>query len=232
MQLNAIPVVVALIIGLTTPSVLPYVARHIARVPALPESVSISVPFFVQAPEGAWDDLRQKQGCEEAAALMAVSWARGQSFTTKSAEEVIVDASEYEEKQYGGYIDTSAADTAQRIFKEYFNYQNVSVVYNIKLADIERTLADGNLVIVPVDGTKLGNPWYKQQPGPPHHMVLIHGYDQTSGVFIAHDPGTSNGENYSISEATLVAALRDYPSSAKDAGTIDRTAMIIVSKNL
>lgn len=217
MQLNAIGIVVALVVGLLTPA-------------PLPESVSIAVPFFTQAPTGDWSDLRQKQGCEEATALMAVAWARGQTFILSSATAVIVDASDYEEKQYGSYIDTSAADTAQRIFKEYFNYQNVSVAYDIGPIDIKQALADGSLVIVPIDGTRLGNHWYTQQPGPPRHMILVHGYDSVSSTFIVNDPGTSHGKDYVIPEAVLAAALHDYPSSAGDSGTLDRTAMIIIKK--
>ncbi len=188
------------------------------------------VPFTSQAPFGEWSDPRQENGCEEASALMAVKWARGESDLSKTeAEQTILDASNWEEKTYGDYHDTSAKDTAERIFKGYFHYDNIEVKYNISANDIVHELQGGNLVIVPMDGQLLNDPYYTA-PGPDMHMILVIGYNPVAKEFITNDPGTERGERYRYPENVFYNAIRDYPTGDHESIVGVKKDMIVVSK--
>lgn len=169
------------------------------------------VPFASQAPNGNWKDPRQQNGCEEASSLMAVAWARGFTFTKKEAEKEIIRISKYEEKNFSSSTDTSAHDTAKRIIHGYFHYDRVEVQSLKRPDDIIIQLNKGRLVIVPVNGRKLKNPYFTGA-GPLYHMLVIIGYDTTTREFITNDPGTRRGKNYRYPQTRLYTAIRDYPS--------------------
>jgi hypothetical protein len=178
-----------------------------------PKIIKLVVPFTAQAPFGEWSDSRQQNGCEEASALMAVSWARGENFSLLEAKEKILAISDWEQEQYGGYVDTSAQDTVERIFKGYFSFEKVEVVNNIIVQDIITELENGHLVVVPANGQLLHNKYF-QTPGPAEHMTVIIGYDYQTQEFITNDPGTRHGQNYRYSQAVLFGAIRDYPTGS------------------
>ena len=167
------------------------------------------VPFTSQAPFFGWSDLRQEDGCEEASALMAVSWARGQTLTKDEALKQILGSSDYTLKKYGEYRDISVADTVEWVIKDYFNYQNADAKYGVTLKDIISELEKGNVVIAPMNGQGLGNPNYTQ-PGPKHHMLVIIGYDPARKIFITNDPGTRKGQSYEYDAQIFYDAIRAY----------------------
>ena len=173
------------------------------------EVLLANVPFTSQAPFGNWDDDRQQDGCEEATSLMAVSWARRQTFTPAQALQSIHDASKYQQDTYGEYRDVSAADTVVRIIQGFFGYSFARFQPDITISDIVNELSRGNLVITPVNGQLLGNPYFTP-PGPERHMVVIRGYDPEKQEFITNDPGTKRGLLYRYPQDTLYTALRDY----------------------
>lgn len=194
----------------------------------LPKKVLIDVPFTSQAPFGNWADERQDYGCEEASILMSVYWAEGKELTPKIAEEEIIAISEFEKKVYGNFYDTSAADTL-KVLQTYFGYVNARVAYDIGVDDIKAELAGGNLVVVPINGRLLENPYFTP-PGPPKHKIVIRGYDDATGEFITNDPGTKRGEGYRYAYAVMERALVDYPSGRDEEITNPRTAMIVIWK--
>ena len=187
------------------------------------------VPFTSQAPFGDWADQRQQDGCEEASALMAVKWARGQSLTKDEALKEIIGSSDYTLKKYGEYHDISSQNTIDWIFKDYFKYNKVTLFKNITVNDIIEELAKGNLVITPMNGQMMHNPNYKA-PGPPRHMIVIRGYDPLIKEFITNDPGTRNGELYRYDATILYAAIRDYPTGYHEIIQKIEKNMIVVSK--
>lgn len=188
------------------------------------------VPFTPQAPLGNWQDMRQENGCEEASAMMAMAWVRGkEKFAPAEAEKEIIAIADYELEKYGDFHDTSAKDTAIRIFNDYFNYDNIEVKYNVDAKDIKNELIKGNLVVVPVNGQKLKNLFYKP-PGPIEHMIVIVGYDNDKKEFITNDPGTKRGEKYRYKEEVLEGALQDYPTGFHEPILEIKTAMIVVSR--
>jgi len=194
------------------------------------EIILLDVPFTSQAPFGEWHDPRQQDGCEEATSLMVVYWAQGKTLDKQIAKQEILAASEYQKEKYGEYRDTSATTTAQRIIKEYFNYDNFEVKQASSSQDIIVELLTGHVVITPMNGQALGNPYYTA-PGPERHMLLIRGYDFTTQEFITNDNGTRNGEEYRYKQDVLFKAIRDYPSGYHVPIEGMRKVMIVVEQS-
>jgi hypothetical protein len=186
-----------------------------------------AVPFVSQAPLGSWADNRFQNACEEASLLMAMGWVRGQSYSPQEAERELLAMADFEQVHYGFYEDTSARDTA-RLMKDYFKHAQVRVEEDITVDDILRGLTEG-VVIVPVNGRILMNPYYTP-PGPLQHMLVVVGYDSLSNEFITNDSGTRHGKNFRYSKNRLQQSLQDYPSGNHMPITQKRTSMIVVMK--
>lgn len=192
------------------------------------QDVLFDVPFSPQAPFAEWSDPRQEDGCEEAGVVMAMRWVNDKSLTRQEALDEILALSKYEEEHFGTYHDTSAQDTV-KLMKEYYGYGRASVKRDIGIDDIKEQLAHGNLVLVPADGVKLRNPNFKQ-PGPPRHMLVIKGYDDSHKQFITNDPGTRKGQGYRYDYDVLLNAVLDYPTGHLVPVDKIHTVMIIIEK--
>jgi hypothetical protein len=192
-------------------------------------SVAAAVPFTAQAPRGNWKDRRQQEGCEEASALMAMAWADGKtSLAPADAEREIRAMAAYEKAHWGSHEDTSAEDTADRIFRGWFGYDGVEVGEDVRADDIVRVVEDGDLAVVPVNGRLLGNPRFTP-PGPLRHMIVVTGYDAVADAFIVNEPGTRAGAAWRYPRSVIEAALMDYPSGYHEPlFSPARTAMIVV----
>ena len=207
----------------------PYVVERTEGEWEITQSVLFDVPFTSQAPFGNWDNQVFQQACEEASMLMAMLWVEGKEFISKEdANKAILEISDFEEKNYGYFEDTSAEDTAI-IMKDYFSYNNIEVLYDIGSQDIKRELANGSIVITPMNGQKVGNPFYTP-PGPLRHMILVVGYDRETKEFITNDPGTRHGEGFRYKEDIFEAALQDYITGHKEPIDEIRSAMIVVRR--
>jgi len=172
--------------------------------------ILINVPFTSQAPLAEWRDQRQQDGCEEAAAAMAMAWVGNEKNITKANWRLrILILSSFEFKKYGEYRDVSLADIKQWLFNDYFNYQNVEIKPVVTAADIIQELEKGRIVLTPMDGRALENPYFNP-PGPERHMILIKGYDYDRQEFIVNDPGTRRGESYRYPAKVIIKAIRAY----------------------
>ncbi len=189
----------------------------------------LDIPFIPQAPLGEWDNPIYQDGCEEAASLMAIYWARGLDLNNQIAKEGIAAISQYQEDNFGGFIDTSVFDTMERIIKGYFGYSRVRVEKNIVLSDIIQEIEKGNAVIVPTNGRLLNNPYYTP-PGPERHNLIIRGYDSNTKEFIVNDNGTKRGELYRYDQDVMYNAIRDYPTGDHLPITKIEKNMIVVWK--
>ncbi len=187
------------------------------------------VPFTSQAPKGNWSDERQQNGCEEASALMAMYWVRGRALSPDLALQKILAIAAFQKRFYGSSVDTSANDTASRIIKGYFRYSKVRVASVARPGDIISELQKKRVVIVPVNGQVLKNPFYNP-PGPLHHMLVIIGYDSLTKEFITNDPGTRRGKQFRYAEARLMKSLTDYPTGDHKPITRVDKKMIVVWK--
>lgn len=200
----------------------------VAESEELPNKILHKVPFTAQAPFGNWDDVRQDTGCEEASILMAMRWVNNQTLTLEQAEQEIIAITEFEIGLFGHHHDTSSQDTL-RVLKDYYNYDNAYLEYDIGVGDIKKALAQGYLVIVPINGQMVNNPYYTQ-PGPFQHKIVIIGYDDQTQEFITNDPGTKQGGGYRYEYQILENALMDYPTGINEPISQIRSAMIVVKK--
>ena len=192
--------------------------------------VKHSVPFSPQAPFGKWSEPRYKSGCEEASIAMAIKWLFKKPLTQEEAGAEIKSLAAYEKERYGYFEDTSASDTA-KLMREYYKAGTVSVDYNVSIEKIKKALAEGELVITPMNGRVIGNRFYTP-PGPERHMILIIGYDDKTGEFITNDPGTKRGAGLRYRYEIFFKGIRDYPSGRDVPLTGTKKAMIVVSKRL
>ncbi|MFH1030637.1 MAG: C39 family peptidase [bacterium] len=188
------------------------------------KNVLLEIPFTSQAPTGNWKDPRQQDACEEASVLMVMKWIKGEKLNPEEAEVKILAISEWEDREYKSFHDTSARDTMERLIKGYFNYTKAEVKENVTLDMIKAELFKGNAVIATVDGQRLKNPYYTA-PGPERHMLVIIGYDADKKEFITNDPGTRRGEKYRYGENHFFSSMRDYPTG-------DHEPIIEIEKNI
>ena len=191
--------------------------------------VLLDVPFLAQAPFGQWSDPIYQHACEEASILMADLWIKGiKSISKEEATLELKKIAEFETEKYNNFYDHSMADTGQ-LMRDYFGYSNIEYKENITAEDIIDQLIAGNLVIVPVNGQVLKNPFYTP-PGPAEHMLLIIGYDFNTDEFITNDAGTRQGELYRYKQDILEQSIRDYPTGYKEPILEIKKVMLIVKK--
>ncbi len=107
-----------------------------------PAEINLAVPFTVQAPYAEWE-APYKEFCEEASVLMAFSYLRGEKIPTAAdADKKMLAIKAFEEKRFGYYEDTTAAETAV-ILREYYKIDNVKLVENPSAAELKTALAAG-----------------------------------------------------------------------------------------
>jgi hypothetical protein len=194
-----------------------------------PQIILLDVPFLAQAPLGQWENPTYQDACEEASLLTAILWVRGvKSISREEVTEELKKFADFEIEKYNNFYDHSTADTAQ-IMKDYFDYYNIEVREDISTEDIITELKIGNLVIVPINGQILKNPFYTP-PGPDRHMLPIIGYDFETEEFITNDVGTRHGEKFRYKKDILGASIRDYSTGHKEPILEIKKTMIIVKK--
>ncbi|MFA7169356.1 MAG: C39 family peptidase [Candidatus Paceibacterota bacterium] len=199
------------------------------NVAVVPEAKTIAgVPFTSQAPFGDWTDPRQQHGCEEVSLIMAHYWILGEKLTQEMALSEIVAMSDFENENFNGAYDLSISDTL-KLWQEYLGYKNAFVKYDISLEDIKEEIAEGKLIVIPIDGVKLQNPHYTA-PGPEFHEMVVIGYDDVKREFITNDPGTKYGAGYCYDYDVFMSSVRDYKTGFNELVNETRRAMLVIEK--
>jgi len=139
-------------------------------------------------------------------------------------EEEITALTNWQQTHFGYYLDTTTAETAEMI-RSFYNLKT-TIITDYTEKDIKDALNANKLVILPINGRLIGNPYYRQ-PGPIYHMLVVRGYTATQ--LITNDPGTRNGESYKYSFTTLKNAPADWDHSI-DTISENKSLMIVVSK--
>lgn len=174
---------------------------------ALPSEVNLKVPFTSQAPHQNWD-APYKEFCEEASALMAYSYLKNiPILNADDADAKMLAIRDFELKRFGYYEDTNVEETAI-VLKEFYGLEKIRVVTDPTIDDIRSALSEGQAVILPLAGQRIGNPFY-HQPGPLYHMLVVKGYTKNGG-FITNDPGTKRGADFIYDASVLMDALSDW----------------------
>ena len=193
------------------------------KITALPASIKIGVPFTAQAPFGVWDE-KHEEACEEASLLMMVKYVSNGNLTPETSEKELQTMIDFQIANYGDYKDSNMEEIVQ-LAKDFYELDNLKVVYDFKKEEIKKELAKGNPVIVPTAGRLLGNPYFTP-PGPLYHNLILTGYD--GDIIIANDPGTKRGAGYNYDINILFDAVHDFTGKKEDIRK-GRKAMIVIS---
>lgn len=171
------------------------------------------IPFTSQAPYGIWE-APWSDYAEEAVLTMAMQWVRGEAELTRDeAVEAMLAIGTWEGEQWG-HSKASTLEQTLFILTDFFKHTNVSLKEAPSFEEIIAALEEGALIIAPVNGQTLENPYYGT-PGPLNHMILITDYDVNKNQFIAHDPGTSRGENFEYEAKKLLDSIQDLDGSSQ-----------------
>lgn len=153
---------------------------------------------------------------------------KGEPVTRASGDREILDMVDFQVREYGGHFDLDAQQIA-KLIRDYYKYGRVEVHYDIKIEDIKEELAKGNVVIAPMAGRMLGNPYYTP-PGPVYHNILFKGYDDRSHEFITNDCGTRRGRNYRYKYETAYNAIHDWTGSKSTIASGKKAVIVIESR--
>lgn len=187
-----------------------------------PTKILLDVPFISQAPNGIWDELHN-EACEEASLIMANAFLKKESLDAATAEQQIQEMVAWQIKNWGEHKDLTLEEENQ-LAQAMYGYQNFRVEKNIKAEDIKTEIKNGHIVILPMAGRLLKNPYFKN-PGPYYHMLVVIGYDNDN--FITNDPGTKRGKHYIYSAETLFNALHDWAGKDQDITTGGKNMLVI-----
>lgn len=197
------------------------VVRNVKQPPQRTE-VNWDVPFTSQAPFGEWDP-DHKEACEEASVLMVLRYFEGKPFESPDdADAALLRLVRKVEMDMKLPVDITAQQAATLIALENQDL-TVSVVADPTEESIKNVLDQGKLVIVPVAGRMLKNPYF-QSPGPPYHMLVVRGYT-ADGYVITNDPGTKHGNAFPYRWATLLGAIHDWNGGDVEKG--GRVAVVV-----
>lgn len=166
---------------------------------------NLNVPFTMQAPFSDWSEPWQNT-CEEANILMVRYYYENKTFTKDIVKDELLKLIDWQNKNFGSYVDTTIKQTAEMIEK-IWNYKT-EVIDNPTVEQIKNFITEGVPVIIPTAGRELKNPYFSNL-GPIYHMVTVKGYT-TDGKFITNDPGIGRGHNYLYDPVILMNAMHDW----------------------
>lgn len=165
-----------------------------------------SVPFTVQAPIGYWTEKPWADYAEEACVYMAYKWGTdsempGQYDTAANLKAV----GQWETDHLGTSALTDIPQTLQML-NQALGYTKATLSTQITESGLKALLDKGNILIIPVNGQVLDNPYYGD-PAPEHHMIVV--YDYNADGFLTNDPGTRRGEGFLYPATKILESLQD-----------------------
>lgn len=182
-----------------------------AGLPSLSHGATVlSVPFTSQAPFGVWTTPYQ-DFCEEASIVMAAHFVWNMPIPAEIADLEMRIVERYEKLALGRSNDTSAED-AFFVLKNLYGFKNISIHEIASAKDIKKELSSGKIILVPVAGRMLKNPYFTP-PGPVYHMLVIAGFNDEAKIFTTNDPGTRRGKNLLYNQTVLFNAIHDWNNS-------------------
>lgn len=169
------------------------------------EPESKTLPFTVQAPLGTWAE-PWSDYAEEASVWMVYKWATGEGIGSRyDIAEELRGMGTWENDTFGSSKLTSIPQTLQ-ILTDYLGFANAYLTGDISEASLKDYLDAGNVLIIPVNGQVLANPYYGD-PAPEHHTIVLYDYNEEG--FIANDSGTRRGEATVYSVQKILDSLQD-----------------------
>jgi len=195
---------------LTAPTPAPPTDTPAASPTALPPSVFIKVPYTVQSPFNQWGAGNpHEEYCEAAALLMVSSYFKGDTrdrLPPAEADSAMGQIVGVERRTFPGVLDlplTSIGAVGTQL------YGLRPTVAPVDLGEIERNVAEGRPVVVPVmthgaAGARIA-PFYGAVNV--YHVIVITGYDSAKNLLYTNDAGFTQGQNYAYGWSTLSAAI-------------------------
>jgi Peptidase_C39 like family len=179
-------------------------------VPTLPPSVFVRVPYTSEFPfpnEITRNDPHENY-CEAAALEMVSQYFKGDTrdvLPPAEADAGMGGIVSVERKTFPGVLDlplTSVATVGQQMFGLR------PTVAPVDLAEIQRNLAAGRPVIVPIM-TWVGGSRISEHYGNVgvYHVVVLTGYDSAKGLLYTNESGFTQGHNWSYSWSLLSSAI-------------------------
>ncbi len=176
-----------------------------SEAPEQPTSQKPAPAFTSQAPLGTWD-LPWSDYAEEACVYMALKAFSGEALPARNVvAEDLRNIGKWEKEAFGSSKLTDAAQTL-KIIQDYGQHSNASLSYEISEKALKAALDDGALLILPVNGQIVDNPYYGD-PAPEHHMILVYAYTETG--FLTNDPGTMRGAATEYSIQKILDSIQD-----------------------
>ena len=192
----------------------------------IPISKSLDITFYAQAPNGSWE-LPWKEACEEASIVLAAYYIQGKKLTKSQFISDVLALTKMENEMFGSYVDTTIAQTAE-LYNKFYGVGKTKIIDDPTIAQIKAELAQGNAIVAPFAGRKLGNSYFTSG-GPRYHMLVIRWYDET--YFYTNDVWTKHGENFPYSHAVIMDAMHDLiPESQWDITTGKKRILVIMGK--
>ena len=176
-----------------------------APAPSLPKELNLAMTFYSQAPFADWSEPWQN-ACEESSALLVANAYYKHNWTREEFRDQILALVDWENKTFGDYKSTDTKQIVQML-QDVLKLKS-TIHYNPSFADVQDILAQGHLIVIPLAGKELGNPFFTNG-GPDYHVLVIKGYKAGEKV-ITEDVGTQHGENYVYSWKTIMDANHDY----------------------
>ncbi len=177
---------------------------------------ALDVPFTSQAPSKTWVE-PWLNACEETSIVMVnLYYSDQEDPNIETAKQEILDVLAVKKEEIDMSKDESMETVLELIDLLDLNW-SAEVVSNPTLEQMKTELESGRPIIVPVFAPELVNAYY-EGGGPDYHVMVLVGYDDESGTFTIHDPGTQFGEELSFTYENLMAAIHDLKPSDYDSG--------------
>ncbi len=177
----------------------------------------LEVPFVSQAPEKNWDE-PWMNACEEASILMVdLFYSKSPAITVQEMKNRILNILEVKGREIEFSLDESLETISELI--EHLNLGwKTRIIEDPTLKEMVLELENGRPIIVPVYAPELNNPLYTP-PGPDYHVVVLTGYNQSTSIFTANDPGSQFGEKIEFSYEVLMDSIHDLFPEDYDSGS-------------
>lgn len=150
--------------------------------------VQLAVPYISEAPDGIWSG-PWKNACEEASITMIEKYYNGiYNPSIQESKDFMWMLFTKQNELWGSNADADAYRT-DILINDYTSY-NSQIVLNPTIEQIKAQIDQGNPVVSFHYGKLLYNPGIPfLATGSYYHVMVIIGYDDTTGDFITHDDG-------------------------------------------
>jgi hypothetical protein len=175
----------------------------------LPPSVFVKVPYTSQFPFNQFTDRAHAEYCEAAALLMLSDYLKGDARARIPAAEADAGMGQIvgvERSTFPGVLDLPLTSVGA-VGAQMFGMR--PTVSPVDLNQIERNVADGRPVVIPVMTHGAGGPAIAPFYGSTnvYHVIVITGYDSARNLLYTNDAGFIQGQNYAYTWSTLSSAI-------------------------